>query len=222
MSEDMTCDPFQMGMIHHTFRTELGNLPSLIRAVAPKDTKRSARVGDYLANMIVILEHHHAAEDDKLWPKLGPRTPGGAIEMERLEGEHVHIAELIDQVQSVRRLWTRCPDRGLTEKLSVAVEDLSVGANEHFDHEEQNTVPLIEQYITPSEWKDFIDRGAAYVKPNNLWFALAYAGCLLRDATPQQQTRFTATLPLALRIILKTLGKPAYATYRSRLYGAPD
>jgi hypothetical protein len=35
---------------------------------------------------------------------------------------------------------------------------------------------------TPDEWQAFIDRDAAYVNPRNLWFALAYAGLLLRDA----------------------------------------
>jgi hypothetical protein len=217
----MPSDPFQMAMIHRTFRTEFGNLPGLIRDVAQGDTKRSKLVGDYLGNMILVLEHHHTAEDEVLWPKLRVRTSGGAIEIERAEGEHVHIAELIDKVQSVRPSWTRSADPRLAEQLSTAVEDLSAVAIEHFGHEEQNIVPLIGEHITPQEWKDFIDRGAAYVNPRNLWFALAYAGCLLGDATPDEQTRFTAALPFALRMVLKLLGERAYATYRTRLYGVP-
>ena len=101
----------------------------------------------------------------------------------------------------------------------AAVDDLSADANEHFDHEEQNIVPLIGECITPKEWKDFIDRGAAYVNPRNLWFALAYAGLLLRDATPDEQTRFIAAVPFALRMVLKLLGGRAHGTYRTRLYG---
>jgi hemerythrin-like domain-containing protein len=217
----MPSDPFQMAMIHRTFRTEFGSLPSLIREVAHGDTKRSTVIGDYLGNMILVLEHHHTAEDEVLWPKLRVRTSGGAIEIERAEREHVHIAELIDKVQSVRQSWTRSADPRLAEQLSAAVEDLSSGAIEHFDDEEQNILPLIGEHITPQEWKEFIDRGAAYVNPRNLWFALAYAGCLLRDATPDEQTRFIAALPAALRIVLKLLGERAYATYRTRLYGVP-
>ena len=109
----------------------------------------------------------------------------------------------------------------MAEQLSAAVDDLSASAKEHFDHEEQNIVPLICEYITPKEWKDFIDRGAAYVNPLNLWFALAYAGCLLRDATADEQRRFIAAVPFALRMVLKLLGVRAYATYRKRLYGVP-
>jgi hemerythrin-like domain-containing protein len=213
----MSSDPFQMSMIHNTFRSELSNLPGLIMAVAPGDTKRSAIVGDYLGNMIAVLQHHHAAEDELLWPKLRARTYGGAIDL--AAGEHMHIAELIDKVQSIRAAWTHSADSRLAEQLSAAVNDMSANANEHFDREEQNILPLLGQYITPKEWKDFIDRGAAYVNPRNLWFALAYAGCLLHDATPNEQKRFIASLPLALRMVLKFLGERAYVTYRTRLYG---
>jgi hypothetical protein len=155
-----------------------------------------------------------------LWPKLSVRTSIGAMEIERAEHKHFHIAALIDKVQSVRASWRSAALR-LAEQLSVAVEDLSASANEHFDHEEQNTVPLIGEYITPEEWKDFIDRGAAYVNPRSLWFALAYAGFLLRDATPDEQRRFIAAVPFALRMVLKLLGGRLYATYRTRLYGVP-
>ena len=133
----MPSDPFQMAMIHRTFRTEFGNLPGLIRTVAQGDTKRSKLVGDYLGNMILVLEHHHAAEDEVLWPKLRVRTSRGAIEIERAEGEHVHIAELIDKVQSVRPSWTGSAYLRLAEQLSAAVDDLSADANEHFDHEDR-------------------------------------------------------------------------------------
>lgn len=215
----MSSDPFQMSMIHRTFRNELSNLSGLITAVTPGDTKRSAIVGDYLGDIVLVLQHHHAAEDELLWPKLRMRASGGAIEIDRAAGEHVHIAELIDKVQSIQAAWVCSADPRVGEHLSATVNDLSSNANEHFDHEEQNTVPLVGQYITPKEWKDFIDRGAAYVNPRNLWFALAYAGCLLRDATPDEQKRFIAALPLALRMVLKLLGQRAYVTYRTRLYG---
>jgi hypothetical protein len=217
----MPSDPFQMAMSHRTFRTEFGNLPGRIQTVTPGDTKRSTFVGDYLGNMISVLHHHHAAEDEVLWPKLYERIPSCDNEIQRVEGEHVGIAELIDTVQSVRPSWMGSAEPRLAEQLGAAVDQLSASANEHFDHEEQNVVPLIGEYITPEEWQVFIDRGAAYVNPRNLWFALAYAGFLLRDATPDEQRHFVAAVPFALRMVLKLLGRRAYAGYRAELYGAP-
>jgi hemerythrin-like domain-containing protein len=133
----MPSDPFQMAMIHRTFRTEFRNLSGLIRAVVPGDTKRSTFVGDYLGNMISVL-HHHAAEDEALWPKLHVRSGDCEIEIQRAEGEHVGIAELIDKVQSVRSSWMGSAEARLAEQLGAAVDQLSAGADEHFDHEEQH------------------------------------------------------------------------------------
>lgn len=72
----MTSDPFQMAMIHRTFRTEFGRIPVLVRDVAAGDTKRARTVGAYLGTMISVLHHHHSAEDDVLWPTL--RAGSGA------------------------------------------------------------------------------------------------------------------------------------------------
>ena len=130
----MPSDPFQMAMIHRTFRNEFGHISELVRAVTPRDTKRSGIVGSYCDNMISVLHHHRAAE----------------------------------------------------------------------------------------EWQTFIDRGAAYVNPRNLWFALAYAGFLLRDGTPDEQRRFIEAVPLPLRVTLKLLGGRARSAYRTRLYGDGD
>lgn len=216
----MPSDPFQMAMIHRTFRREFSNLSGLIRALPAGDTHRSRFVGNYLGNMISVLHHHHDAEDELLWPKLHDRAQCHGDTLQRAQAEHAVIAAAIDKVQSVRPLWARCAEPHLAEQLSAAIEELSAHADEHFDHEERSVVPLISQYITYEEWQDFIDRGAAYVNSKNLWFSLAYSGFLLGDAAPDEQRRFLASLPVALRTVVKLLGGRAYAGYRMKLYGA--
>jgi hypothetical protein len=217
----MPSDPFQMVVIHRAFSTEFGNLPGLIRTATPGDTRRSTFVGKYLENMIAVLHHHHAAEDEILWPKLRERTPSRDNEIQRAEDAHADIAKSIDQVQSVRPSWMGSADRRLGEQLVSALDELSTRLDEHLADEEQNVVALIGQYVTPEEWQAFIDRGGAYVGPSNLWFALAFGGVMLRDATPDEQRRFFASLPFALRMVLKLLGPRAYASYQTKLYGAP-
>jgi hypothetical protein len=213
-------DPFQMAMIHRTFRREFSNLSGLIRTLPPGDIHRSTFVGNYLGNMISVLHHHHDAEDELLWPRLRARTPSCSDSLQRAQVEHAVIAEAIDKVQSIAPLWATSAEPRLAEQLSAAIEELSARADEHFDREERNVVPLIRQYITHEEWQDFIDRGAAYVNPKNLWFSLAYSGFLLGDAAPDEQRRFLAALPTTLRTVVKLLGGRAYAGYRMKLYGA--
>lgn len=48
----MPCDPFQMAMIHRTFRNEFGHISGLIRAVAAGDTERARIVESYCGNML--------------------------------------------------------------------------------------------------------------------------------------------------------------------------
>ena len=215
----MPSDPFQMAMIHRTFRNEFGHISGLVRAVASGDTKRSGAVGSYCDNIISVLHHHHAAEDEVLWPKLQTRAAPCGDAIDRAEDEHRRIQDLIDKIQAVRPAWQGSADPALAEQLAGAVEELSSGIDEHFDHEEQSVVPLIVQHITAEEWQKFIDRGAAYVNPRNLWFALAYAGFLMRDGTPDEQRRFIEALPLPLRLTLKLLGGRANSAYRTKLYG---
>jgi hemerythrin-like domain-containing protein len=216
----MPSDPFQMAMIHRTFRREFSNLSGVIRAMPPGNTDQSRFVGNYLGNLISVLHHHHDAEDELLWPTLHDRTPCSADTLQRGQAEHAVIAEAIDKIEAVRPLWARSAESRLDEQLSAAIDELSAHADEHFDHEERNVVPLISQYITDEEWQDFIDRGAAYVNPRNIWFSLAYSGFLLGDAAPDEQRRFMAALPVALRMVVRLLGRRAHASYRTKLYGA--
>jgi Hemerythrin HHE cation binding domain len=216
----MPSDPFQMAMIHRTFRREFDNLSGLIRAVAPGDTHTSRFIGSYLGNLISVLHHHHDAEDELLWPKLQDRAPSYGESLQRAQDEHAAIAEAIDKVESIRPLWARCAHPRLAEQLGAAIEELSAHADEHFRYEELNVVPLIRQYISCEEWQNFIDRGAAYVNVKNLWFSLAYSGFLLGNADRDEQRRFLASLPVALRTVVKMLGGLAHASYRTKLYGA--
>jgi hypothetical protein len=57
----------------------------------------------------------------------------------------------------------------------------------------------------------------ACINPTNLWFALAYGGSMLADATADEKRRFVASLPVPLRVLGKTLGGRAYAGYRTKL-----
>ena len=81
---------------------------------------------------------------------------------------------------------------------------------------------MLHHHHAAEEWQTFIDRGAAYVNPRNLWFALAYAGFLLRDGTPDERRRFIEAVPLPLRVTLKLLGGRAHSAYRTKLYGDGD
>src|SRR4051812_7726675 len=68
-------DTSDMLFAHRVFRRELRSAPELIGGVEAGDTKRSALVADHLGYIVAGLHHHHAAEDELLWPPLRTRVP---------------------------------------------------------------------------------------------------------------------------------------------------
>jgi len=215
----MPSDPFQMVMIHRGFRTEFSNIANLVRSVEPGDAKRRKTVGNYLENMILVLHHHHAAEDEMLISALSARVPDSDVPLDAAGRDHADIERIFERATALRLSWQRAGDAGEAEDLGRVLDELSDVAAEHFDREEREVVPLIGEHLTQAEWQAFIDRGGAYVKPANVWFALAFAGLVLRDATPAERARFSASLPFPLRMVMKTVGGPAYTSYQKRLYG---
>jgi iron-sulfur cluster repair protein YtfE (RIC family) len=216
----MASDPFQMVLIHHAFRTQFGALPGLINAVAADDTARAKRVGAHLANMIDVLHHHHAAEDEVLWPRLLERAPAGTKDIRQAVDEHDGVTAAINALKSLRVSWMISAHPALTAQLAARVGKLTTALTTHLGNEEQAIVPLITEWITPDEWQKFIDRGGAYVKPKNLQFALAFAGFVLAESTPAEQERFIASVPFMPRMLLQRLGRRALSSYQEKLYGA--
>ena len=76
-----------------------------------------------------------------------------------MEVAHRAIAAAVDAAKAAARPWAKTG--GSAERLMGAVAGLIDVVDEHLDDEEREIVPLIEKYITASEWKKAIARGAS-------------------------------------------------------------
>jgi hemerythrin-like domain-containing protein len=211
-------DTSEMLFAHRAFRRELHNAPALIGGVEAGDTKRSALVADHLGYILDGLHHHHAAEDELLWPPLHTRVPTSDAKIQQMENAHAAIAESIETVQTVRTSWRTSPGPELAAELIAATEDLSARVDTHLEDEEQNILPLISQHITADEWEEVVKRGAEFLPKNKL--ALVFLGLTLQNLTPDEQRQFLAGIPTAARILWKLFGQRTFDAYRTKLYGA--
>jgi len=59
----MSCDPFEMALVHSGFRRELHNATGLVRGVNPGDRKRAEVVADHIDFVMTAIHFHHTAED---------------------------------------------------------------------------------------------------------------------------------------------------------------
>jgi hemerythrin-like domain-containing protein len=203
---------------HRVFRRELSDAPELIGGVASGDTNRSALIADHLGHMVAALHHHHAAEDELLWPSLHARIPTSGLQIQQMEDDHAAIAELVESVETVRTPWGKSADSTLAAQLIAATEQLSARVDTHPEDEEQNILPLIGQHITGDEWKDVVKRGAEFLPKNKM--ALVFLGLTLQNLTPDEQRQFLAGIPMTARIFWKLLGQRTFNAYRDKLYGS--
>ncbi|HEY6574853.1 MAG TPA: hemerythrin domain-containing protein [Mycobacterium sp.] len=150
----MAVDAFEMAMVHRVFRDELHDAPGLVRGVGVGDTGRSTVVGAHLDFIVAGLHHHHAAEDELLWPKLRARVPAESAAVARMESAHHSIADATTRVQAMLPSWVRAPEASATERLAVEVEELSLRTGEHLTDEESAVVPLIDAHVTEQEWRE--------------------------------------------------------------------
>ena len=70
MTSGTRIDTREMVVVHTAFRREFEAAPAIVRGVAAGDRARAQRVGDHVQLLLDMLHHHHAGEDELLWPKL--------------------------------------------------------------------------------------------------------------------------------------------------------
>lgn len=71
------------------------------------DTNRAAIVGGHVDFIATALHHHHAAEDEVIWPKLRERAATREVDITRMEDTHRDIA---DDIARVRKIASSCAD----------------------------------------------------------------------------------------------------------------
>jgi hypothetical protein len=214
----MTVDATDMLLVHRTFRGEFGDMPALIEGLPSGDVRRARRVGKHLQFMIDGLHHHHAAEDELAWPVLMTRVPARRDEIARMTEQHDGISAAIDRVQSDMTEWANTVDAPTTQRLQTSVAELTRLLVDHLDEEERVGVPIIEEHLTPQEWKAATDRGASFLSSHPI-LGIVLGGLILYYASPQEGRSFLTGVPLPQRILVKLLGARMAASYRRKLHG---
>jgi hemerythrin-like domain-containing protein len=215
----MSINALDMLVVHRAFRREFHDLPALIAAVPAADTGRAKVVGEHVKFMAAALHHHHAAEDQLVWPKLQSRAPGYLADLQRMVDEHDEIAAAIDRVESLLAAWIESADPALTEQLSIAAGELSTSVDRHLDDEERHAVPIIEEHLTRPEWAAAVKQGAAFISARNLRLGIVLGGLVLDGASDEERRVILGGAPLPQRLVVQLFSARTTAAYRRRLHG---
>jgi hypothetical protein len=107
-------------LAHKCMRREYSRLAEAARH--PRGVRHQALIEEHIAVTLSVLHHHHAEEDNWLWPTLRERAPAARPSLDRLEAQHTQLDSL--------------PMR------APVFAELHEAINAHFDEEEQLILPL--------------------------------------------------------------------------------
>jgi iron-sulfur cluster repair protein YtfE (RIC family) len=187
-----------MYVTHDAFRRDLARLEAA--ASAGRAGTPPARAG--WENFKTQLHVHHTVEDTWLWPRLtdlvGDRPDALAL-LNDMESEHARLDPLIEAF-----------DQGLAEDatdLTERAKALTAVLDRHLDHEEEEALPLIQEVMTPGDWREF---GRAMARRQGVRGASVYVPWI-KDGMPRAgQRRFLGELPPPVRALDRLVWTPRY------------
>jgi iron-sulfur cluster repair protein YtfE (RIC family) len=188
----------EMYVTHDGFSRDLERLV----AAAAAGRTDSPQVREGWENFKRQLHVHHTVEDAWLWPNLTRKVAGRPEDLKLLadmEAEHAVLDPLLEAVDEGMR--TSAPD--LVEK----VEELRTVLGKHLKHEEEDALPLIQEVLTPKEWKGF--RGAM-ARKQKLGGASWWIPWITDGMTPDDSQKFLARMPPPLRLLNKLSWESRY------------
>ncbi|MEV6009397.1 hemerythrin domain-containing protein [Streptomyces sp. NPDC051976] len=191
----------EMYVTHDGFRRDLERLS----AAAAAGKTNSPQVQDGWENFKRQLHVHHTVEDAWLWPNLTRRVAGRPDDLALLEAMEAEHAVLDPQLAAVdEAMRTNAAD------LPERVETLRSVLEQHLTHEEEDALPLIQEVLTPKDWKGF--RGAM-ARKQKLNGASVWIPWIVDGMSPSDAQKFLARMPPPLRLFYKLSWD---ARYRNR------
>lgn len=155
----MTARPNLQMMItvHHAFERDIDRLSAAL-AQHPGD---ATRVGALAANWTLfytLLEHHHQAEDQALWPTLLDSLASSGEVVAQMEDEHHQLDGTLIQTHQEMLAWAADPTPELAEQAAVGMAAIRDLLTSHLRHEEEVALPLIESSMTADEFAIYTNR----------------------------------------------------------------
>ncbi|WP_240746644.1 hemerythrin domain-containing protein [Cryptosporangium phraense] len=201
---------------HDMFRLHFGALPGLVRGVAPGDTERAAIVSEHAQLLTVLIDGHHGAEDDHVWPKLHARCPDQVQTLvSTMEAQHTQIHGALEELAAGAQRWAASADQAERESLAAVAERLDAALIEHFALEEARVLTLIDAYLTDEEWKASVASSAVKLTPDQSVLAV---GMLIDRADESMREILREGAPPEFWEEARPAALRAYRSYAERVY----
>ncbi len=210
-------DTREMIIVHNVFRRVFGDLPGLLRAVAPGDATRAGVLADAYTEISTGLHHHHTGEDELLWPVLVQRVEADRCFVLRAEEQHERVHELLERAKPQVEAFRQTASGPARDALAATIQELDAVLRDHMTDEERYILPLVGAHMTVAEWEKIGERGRAGIPKDRLLIQL---GWILDGVPPADRRAMLRKLPLPARIAWRLLGRRAFEKERRAIYCA--
>jgi len=207
-------DTSDMVVLHRVFRREFGLAPDLVRAVPDGDVARADYLAGHLTLLLVGLRHHHAVEDELLWPRLVERATLRADLVHRMQAQHARVAAFTTGVETLLPLWRNAAREDIRDRLAELLYDLGRALDGHIAEEELEVFPLAADYLSADEWALLGERSRAGIKRSDM---MIFLGAMLENAEPAERLRFVDHLPGPIRLFWRFVGHRRYERRVARI-----
>jgi hemerythrin HHE cation binding domain-containing protein len=210
-------DVRDMLVVHTALLREFRLAPDAVARVPFGARRRATTVERYLGLLCDLLHHHHAGEDELLWPPLRERLPVEALPLlEEAEAQHAALDEALQSVGSARREWIERIDAESRDALVASLSTLYRLLAEHLDTEERTLLPLAAVHLTEGEWRAVGAAGAASVPKSKLPLVF---GMFAYEGDPEVLATMLHDAPAVPRLLVPRLAPRIYARRAALVHG---
>jgi len=148
-------DMTMMYLMHHAFRRDLSLFATAVPRTPVEDRGAWRALEKRWALFSTALHHHHAGEDAWLWPELVRRAePEERVTLEAMEAEHAEIDPLLEACRDGLASMAATPSAETRAALAVRLVAARESLARHLEHEESDTIALLQRVFTQQDWDD--------------------------------------------------------------------
>jgi Hemerythrin HHE cation binding domain len=209
-------DTRDMVGIHNAFRRALGDAPDQIGAVREGDNGRAEQLGNYLGEVLWLLEVHHGGEDELMYPLLEERAPEHGELFREMEAQHATVHTSIESAKSAVKQFGASGRLADGEAAAAACQALLAATEGHLSEEEERVLPIAALVIAPAEWGAMPAHALSQYRGDRVWlpFGLAF------ESMPGDiQESMLAHLPPPVIAMWSGGGSDAFANEMAQIRG---
>jgi len=147
-------DMTMMYLSHHAFRRDLAAFAAAVPVTPVEDRGAWRALADRWRLFSHVLHHHHAGEDEWVWPFLLERVgPEDREVLEAMEAEHAEIDPTLEACAAGMAWLAEHADADARAALAVRVVAARESLGRHLAHEETEAIALMQRVMTGEEWE---------------------------------------------------------------------